>query len=941
MKTSFRLGTLACLGGLAWALSTGTAWGVLPTVKVVPWVPSDPTIPHDTYSGKTITLKGTSDVSGSTIQWTWDFGDGSAVATGTVTDPYDVEATHAYTPSGIIPKDGLLYTARLTVADTSTGDSASKPYYVLVQNKALSVEVNVAIDEALWYLHKDMTRYNDGTYDLGNWDSGKYGYASGLGFSSLDAENVCAFETQGHLETGSVDNPYTETVQRGLRRVFQRLATQGIPSLKTIQNSPSGTTYLEDLSGSGIGICADDGETLYQGGMFMDCIIASGTPNAVTVTGRPGVVGRKYSAILQDMVDYYLWAQYTGNSPYGGGGGWRYSPGDYPDNSVCQWAAIGLIPAEREWGLTVPQWMKDWNVVWLSNSQDGGFNGGGGLYGAFGYQPYYWYPWGPWALTPSGMVQMAMDAIGRGTPTPGWPGWNAAETVMRDNWDGGVKGYYYGLFSFVKSMLLHAPGGVPTPIVMLQSSTAGVVPLDWYGAQVANGDPSDGVARTLVNGQSSAGYWFGHNASYDQYYFETAWAIQMLSKTVFHAGGPVAVPVATPNPGMAGQVITLDGGASYDKEPGHSVVKWEWDLNNDGVFEGNGLTVSATFAELGVYPVKLRVTDDSTPTPLTAEATVIVNIIIPPVPPTANAGGPYVFCPQAKPWFLDGRMSINPDDGKHQTGPYPGDFIKSYAWDLNGDNVFGDVTGATPDVTSFFDAAGPGTYVVQLKVTDNTAASFPASGLGDLSSTASATVIVKAATDPDCTCVTLKLVAGGGKDVQMSWTALPGAASYGVYRSLTSGGPYAWIGSSSTLSYTDNTAVSGTTYYYIVRPLAVNGNELCQSNEISATPRCDPPVIRCVPTTKVSNNPRYYRMVLADSKCFDEVAIKIYVGDTLTPSFVAGPFLDENVLRISQGAKATVKPGSYGVTAIITVKGKATVWGVDPLGGISKVILSP
>ncbi len=939
MKTNTRSAVWKWLCGIALVSVSGMVWAVVPTVKTVPWVPSDPTIPHDTYVGKAVTLKGTADVSGPTIQWTWDFGDGSPVASGTVGDNYAIEAKHAFT--GV---DGTLYTARLTVLDTGSGQSATKPYYVLVQPKSLKVEANIAIDEGLWYLHKSMTRYNDGTFDLGHWDSTKLGgYASGLGFSSLDAENVCAFETQGHLETGSTDDPYTESVQRGLRRVFQRLTTQGIPPLKTI---PSGT-YNEDLNGNGIGICADDGYPLYQGGMFMDCIIASGTPNAVTVTGRAGVVGRKYSEVLQDMVDYYLWAQYTGASPYGGGGGWRYNPGDYPDNSVCQWAAIGMIPAEREWGLGVPQWMKDWNVVWLSNSQDGGNNGSGGLFGAFGYQPYYWYPWGAWATTPSGMVQMAMDGIGRGTPTAGWPGWDAAETVMRDNWDTGIKGYYYGLFSFVKSMLLHSPGGVPTPIsasatppLLLQSSTPGVLPLDWYGAETANGDPSDGVARALVNGQNAAGAWWGHNVTYDQYFFETAWAIQMLSQTIFRAGGaPVAVPVANPNPSLAGQIITLDGSASYDKAPGHVVVKWEWDVNNDGIFEGEGVTIQVTFASLGIYPVKLRVTDDSSP-PLTGEAYVNVNVTVPPVAPTANAGGPYVFCPQAKPWFLDGRLSINPDDGKHEPGSNPGDYIKSYEWDLNGDNIFGDVTGATPDVTPYFETLGPGSYVVQLKVTDNTAASFPSDPSGDLSSVASATVIVKAAADPDCACVTLSFVPDG-KDVVMGWTPMSGAASYSIYRSLTPGGPYAWIGSSTALSFTDTTAVSGTTYYYVVRPLAINGNELCQSNEISATPECNPPTVRCVPSQKVANNPRYYRQVFGDSDCFDEVAIKIYVGDTLTPSFVAGPFKDEDVLRISQAAKATVKPGSYGVAAIITVKGQATVWDVDPLGVKSAVILAP
>jgi hypothetical protein len=911
--------------GLVGVLCSSVALAVTPTVKVVPWVASDSTVPHNTYSGRMITLQGTANVQGANFQWTWDFGDGSPVATGTVADPYVIEAKHAY-----VGADGTLYTAHLTVVDTGTSESASKPYYVLVKAKSLQIEVNVAIDEGLWWLHKDMTRWNDGTVGLGDWDTWKNGYSSGLfGYygtgSSLSAQNVCAFETQGHLEIGSSDDPYTETVQRGLRRVFQRLTTQGIPPLKSI---PSGT-YLEDINGNGTGVCNYDGNTLYQGGMYMDCIIASGTPNAITATGPSGIVGRKYSDIVQDMVDFYLWAQYTGS----GGGGWRYNPGDYPDNSVCQWAAIGLIPAEREWGLTVPQWMKDWNVVWLLASQDEGW---WGAVGSFLYQPG-WNAWSYYATTPSGMVQLCMDGIGRGAP--GWPSWDAAETFMRNNWESGVKGYYYGLFSFVKSMLLHAPGGVPAPISAsatppryLQSSTPGVVPLDWYGAEIAKGDPSDGVARTLVNGQSAAGYWWGHNLSTEQYYYETAWAIQMLSQTIFRPGGaPVAVPVAIPNPGVVNGVITLDGSGSYDKAPGHTVVKWEWDVTNDGIFEGSGVTIQATFASLGIYPVKLRVTDDSSP-PLTGEAAVNVAITIPPVAPTANASGPYVFCPQATPWFLEGRMSVNPDDGKHDPGPYPGDKIQSYLWDLNGDNVFGDATGSTPDVTAYFQALGPGSYVVQLKVTDTTSLSFPSSGMGDLSSIASATIVVKAATDPECcACVTLSLVADGS-DVQLSWTALPGAATYGVYRSTTHGGPYALIGSSTGINYTDDTPVSGTTYYYVVRPAALNGNELCQSNEISVTPTCDPPTVRWIMSTKVSNNPKYYRQVFADSNCFDEVAMKIYIGDTLTPSFKAGPYKDEDVLRIAKGALATVKPGSLGTAGNITVKGQATVWCVDPFG---------
>ena len=87
--------------------------------------------------------------------------------------------------------------------------------------------------------------------------------------------------------------------------------------------------------------------------------------------------------------------------------------------------------------------------------------------------------YGPYATTPSGMVQMAMDLIGRGNS--GTPSWDKAETFMRNNFcnAGGatnsVKDYYYGLFSFVKSMLLAVQDGTTnqTPIKMLQSTTSG------------------------------------------------------------------------------------------------------------------------------------------------------------------------------------------------------------------------------------------------------------------------------------------------------------------------------------------------------------------------------------------------------------------------------------------------------------------------------------
>jgi hypothetical protein len=101
---------------------------------------------------------------------------------------------------------------------------------------------------------------------------------------------------------------------------------------------------------------------------------------------------------------------------------------------------------------------------------------------------------------------------------------------------------------------------------------------------------------------------------------------------------------------------------------------------------------------------------------------------------------------------------------------------------------------------------------------------------------------------------------------------------------------------------------------------------------------CAPPEASCTPSQKVSNNPRYYRELVGKSDCYAAAELQLFVGDSATPSFKAGPFASGDVIRICKGAKATTKPGSYGVAAIITVKGQGQVWAVDPLGTVSVVV---
>ncbi|MFN7938359.1 MAG: Ig-like domain-containing protein [Bryobacteraceae bacterium] len=228
-----------------------------PVVKTVPWVPSDRAIPHDTFAYKSITLKGTSSLQGPNIRATWDFGDGSAPVSFIVENAYDVSTTHVYYGS---PGDN--FTARLTVTDTTTGESGSAVYLLSMREKTLHTEVNVAIDEGLWYLHRSMNRLNAGDTPAGNWNGDCR--ACDLN-GATNAWNILAFERQGHLESGDSSDPYTETVARGLRTL---LSTGGTP-----------------------------------GQVWIDAISAANSPRTVATVGPEGIIGATYADIIQRFVE--------------------------------------------------------------------------------------------------------------------------------------------------------------------------------------------------------------------------------------------------------------------------------------------------------------------------------------------------------------------------------------------------------------------------------------------------------------------------------------------------------------------------------------------------------------------------------------------------------------------------------------------------------------
>jgi len=825
-----------------------------PVVKVVPWVAASPAVPHDTYSGRTIYLKATTD--DAAVQYYWDYGDATPpMAWTAVGNIYNIGVQHAYTGAA-----GQPYTATIYVRD-SGGNVASAKYYVVVRANTLQVRVNIAIDEGLWRLHREMTnRSGSGSAILGYWDSGD---RASSGYVGNTAANATAFLTNGHLPDPDLSNPnpYSETVLRGVNVTLNGIASTALPA--TVTNAHG--TFSTDQNANGLGVYVPEND-MYEGGMVMDMVAATGSPSTVAAVGGSGVVGATYVNILQDMMDYYVYCQGVGLGSHSGG--WRYGCRySSSDGSVCQWAAVGILGAVKKFGLSLPPGVSPTpaspspmvlaNLDWVTYSHDGS---------GFGYDGPGSYPWTPWAVTPSGMVQLAMDGVGRGTP--GSPTmFDNAENYIRNNFSGPL-GYYYGLFSFTKSMLEN-PGGSLTQLCgrdgFPSNNLANCV--DWYGADTANGDPLDGVAKTLTNSQDPDGFWWAsYQGTSTHLYFNTAWAIIMLNKTVFSSGVPVSVIDASPTRLANGGKVNFTGKNSFHQDPSKSIVNWEWDFGT-GSFTATGVNQNnIVMSAAPPYPanitVRLRVTDNSTPTPLTAISTQTIVIDGPPIAPTASAGGPYNVCPQPAylPFFLNGAGSSNPDDGQHDTSlpTPPGDFITQYAWDLLGNGTYTAygalASQSKPRADNVYSTAGilgsGQTINVGLRVTDNTSLSFPTSGFANLQGFATTQVYLRLATDTFCTkcvgnasAVARAATPGKSASIQLVWTET-GAHHYNVYRSTVAGGPYTLlgavtnisVGSGKSMGYLDNGPLTGgTTYYYRIYPATLADVETCQSNQANAS----------------------------------------------------------------------------------------------------------
>ncbi len=170
-----------------------------------------------------------------------------------------------------------------------------------------------------------------------------------------------------------------------------------------------------------------------------------------------------------------------------------------------------------------------------------------------------------------------------------------------------------------------------------------------------------------------------------------------------------ALPTADAEPlqytTYAAELISFDGSNSHDNDcDDQAIVQWEWDWENDGVFDDLYDVPDAghSYAESGDYEVQLRVTDDEGGTDILDDP--LLMHIIANLDPIACGEADTTTPTVCEPVHFTDCGSYDPDGG---------DIVK-YEWDWDNDGVY-DEEGN--DVYHTWDAVG--TFFVQYRVTDD------------------------------------------------------------------------------------------------------------------------------------------------------------------------------------------------------------------------------
>jgi hypothetical protein len=580
------------------------------SVQIVPWVPGSPLIPHDAYSGRQTTLKAVAKGGSPPYTYTWNFGDGSAPETKTTSNPYNLDAFHQYSASS-----DTFYDAQIKVTDSTDATVSARYPIRFWAYPSRGVTVNVAIDDALWWLHKTMSRFTSGGIDYGQLSPG----SNPAGSTALALQ---AWLLNGHTKNGSPDNPYVEDVNRAINFIIDQLYPISIGP-----ETVAGNTRNPDSNGNGIGLYVKNGTRIYETGLVL-MALATLKDSSFTTT-------------IQDLIDYLAYAQVEPDAG-GGRGGWRYDA-NYreSDMSVTQFPLIGLEAAEYNLGssvtipsyvsVTIPSYVKEEFknnfLYFVQNKESGGFG----------------YSWPNSSVnvakTGAGIVGLALTGILYDDPrTTQALSYIDAEWLTAVSWPNiaGMRyniGDLYAMYTVMKGMKSYEMKGYNTTMIGSH---------DWYNE----------YAIEEIQHQNSNGSWQSPVNSYGPV-IDTTFGVLILLPQIFGIG-PTAVAQASPTNVQVGDPVTFDHSQSFHRDTTKTIVSYAWDFNGDGVFEWSTTNQFATYQYTyrgpGSYTATLKVTDSAG---LVATDQVTITVISPPNrPPDCSKAMPNL----AEIWPPDHKM---------------------------------------------------------------------------------------------------------------------------------------------------------------------------------------------------------------------------------------------------------------------------------------------
>ena len=618
----------------------------------VPWVATDPAVPHLAYNGHATIFKAIARGGDGTYLVDWDFdGDGTYDATRTTTDRYDLSATSTY------PAQAADTTFHAVIRVTSGPEVAYGTYPVrvfadvpadpaLTTDRQLQVMRSVAIDDGLWFLHTQMGRAGDETHpltgaQLTGWVDPEAGQPSARSISSASFLEALGrnlhFAAFPAAYLGAMPDPAanaarwnTDPYAEDAARLVNHLLGQATVVAVAAADESNLTGFYPEVSAPPIA-GTDDGFGIHVGyspgeltngphSNFLRALALARLDGYVAQVGDPNrILGRSFEHVAQQMVDALVWAQNEG----GVMGSWYYGPNGVSD-MLGEFAGGALDAAEALWqverslssrGVIVPNLVKARLANYIAANANACPTGGTG---------------GSWSTAFNGGCDFALSAAH--LLTLGWLGGNAASpadtrfafpsynsmtfgqlraqydstlTFITSTFNGTSFGQYGWDIGFVDAADYARIDGRGNHWSMLHWTRAAraVAPeIVLFGTN----DHARLFGRYLVANQAASGGWTWALASgtlnnNNDYYLgsrgRAAWALDTLSR---EGMAPVASARASAATIGEGATVALDGDAFAGEATYH------WDLGNGQTAQGRH--VDYAYPDNGVYPVTLTVT---------------------------------------------------------------------------------------------------------------------------------------------------------------------------------------------------------------------------------------------------------------------------------------------------------------------------------------------